>query len=96
MLKIAAMLALLASPALAQDKVVDPAKRVGGILDGRSTRCLVGDIAFDGDRAGPRLLRRRLDALTTPGQQRDLFAALSKADTNAAPEPTRGTNHHCP
>ena len=33
---------------------------------------------------------------TTPGEQRDLIAALRKTDTDAAPEPTRGADHHCP
>jgi hypothetical protein len=77
-------------------QVVDAAQCVSGIVDGRSARCLVGDIAFDGDRAWPCVLGRSLDTLTAPGEQRDMSAALRKADTNAAPEPARCANHHCP
>ena len=70
------------------DEVVDAAERIGGIVDGRSTRFLVGDIAFDGDRARARFLGGSLDTCATPGKQRDLSATLREADTNATPKAT--------
>ncbi len=76
--------------------VVDAAERVGDLVDGRPARRLVGDVALDGDCAGPGLLRGRFDALAAPGQERDLLAALRQANRNATPEPARRANHHCP
>ena len=55
-----------------------------------------GDVALDGDRAWTCLLSRSLDTRTTPGEQRDLSAALRKTDTNATAQPTRCADHHCP
>jgi hypothetical protein len=78
------------------DQVVDTAERIGGFVDGRSTRSLIGDVAFDGDRARTRLRRSRLDTPLTTREQRDLSATLRETDTNAAPKPTRGADHHCP
>jgi hypothetical protein len=74
----------------------EAAERVGGLANGRPARRLVGDVALDGDRAGPGFLRGRFDALAAPGQERDLVAALRQRDRNATPESARRANHHCP
>ena len=70
------------------NQAVDAAERIGSIIDGRSTRFLVGDIAFNGDRARARLRGGSLDACATSSEQRDLSATLREADTNATPKST--------
>jgi hypothetical protein len=42
------------------------------------------------------VLRRSVDTLPTPGEKRNLIAALRQTDPDAAPEPTRGADHHRP
>src|SRR5205823_6413292 len=78
------------------DEVVDTAQCRGRLIERRPTRCLVGDIAFDGDGARTGFLGRGFDAGATPGEQGDLSAALGKTDTNATPKATRRPNDHCP
>ena len=58
------------------DEVVDTAEGFRRGADGRTHRRLVGHIAFDSDRVRPGLLGRILDAVTAPGEQSHLIAAL--------------------
>ncbi|BBA89003.1 hypothetical protein MPSD_35920 [Mycobacterium pseudoshottsii JCM 15466] len=76
------------------DEVVDPPKRVGRRGERRSARRFIGNVAFDGDGPRPRFLGGGPRSLAPPGQKCDMIATPRKSNTNAAPQPARGSDHH--
>ncbi len=71
------------------DERIDPAHLLGRLVDGRSARRGVGDVARDRHRARAGLLRGRLEPLEPACQQRGLRSSLGQANPDAAAQPAR-------